>query len=807
MKKPFAMLTIFFILGLLAGFFIDIDLYIVIILSCILVFITVYIHNNITFLILVTLLGMIVIQLNLHKSEMTNFNGDMVIIRGIISDKISQNEYSTNYIVKTEYIKNKEEFLKVSEKIILKCIGNNELKIGDYVEYKSKVSLPSTNTNPKLFDYRLYLMMDDIFTMTKCKAVDIQIIERSRLSTIPKFIIDVKEKLKKSMDISLSPECSQIAKAIIFSDKTALSEKDSKTIRSIGMAHIIAVSGFHVWILSAIILYLLKLFIYQKRIRVIVCLILLWLYGGLIGYPPSVLRALIMLSCGMFADVIYRKNDSINSLCFAAFLILMFKPLWIFSVGFQLSFTAAISLLLLTPVIKKVVPNSSISAIIAVQLGILPVIAYHFNQVPIFAIIVNFIALPLISLIIVILFIMMIVSLISIKICSAIGILCGGLILSFRYMSILLYKILGLNMILPSLTTAEIIVYYMGIFMLFGYIKLKDLSREIKRVIFVYAVLVVLCIGLTDMLYNDYKIEFIDIGQGDCMHLELGNKNYLIDSGGILYGSFSAGEKVVVPYLLKSGITHLDGIFISHFDTDHCAGVPYILDNLSVDKLYISYIDYNNKLSKEIIIKAKESDVDIGILKKGDKLSIDSNSNIEIIYPKSNNEKGLSANDKSIVMLMKIFNTKILFTGDIELESESKIINDIEDIDILKVAHHGSKTSSSAKFLEKSKPEYGIISVGTNVYGHPHKSVIDRLGMYNTKVFRTDTDGLITVSITKDDYNITSYNMNKNSLIGLFKVFKMIIWNTIFVCILSLLIKKKSFVNLISLNELKMIIN
>lgn len=792
MKRPFVVLTIFLMIGLVIGYYVNINIIYAIMLLSLLTAVIVFLKKGCSYILFVAIVvfGIIIMQVSLNKSELTKYVNQNVVVSGIIIDKFSQNEYSTSWIMKADKLYVDDIVYEMNEKMLVKAIGESiTIKKGDYIEINSTIQLPNTNTNPKLFDYRLYLMMDDIYVNTKCKPDNLKIVESDRLSIVEKFFTATRDKLYGIFDSTLSEECSKIAKAVVFSDKHSLDERDEEVIRDIGIAHIIAVSGFHVWILSALIFFILKLFITKKRTRIILCLIILWSYGAIICFPPSVLRALIMLSCGVIADVLYRKNDSFNCLGLAGFIILVYKPLWIFSVGFQLSFSAALSLLLLTPILQSKLKKSSISAIIAVQIGIVPVIVYHFNKIPVFAILVNALILPLISLIIVILFILLFVSLINIQLGFVVGFVCNGMILSFKYLSNALFEVIGLNILLPSFTLFEIIVYYIIILIIFGYIKLVDFNIGIKKVIFVYGVLAVIFLSVSNMLFKDYKIEFIDVGQGDCIHTKLGNKNFLIDTGGVLYGSFNTGEKIVLPYLLKNQINHLDGMFISHFDVDHCGGATVILDSIKVDKLFVSYIDYDNELVNEIIKKAQDEGTEIEVLKKNDDLIIDENTNIKIIYPHEGINSNASDNNKSLIMLMNIYNTKILFTGDIENEAEEEVAFYIkDDIDILKVAHHGSNTSSSTNFLEKCKPEYGIISVGNNNYGHPHKLVINRLNSLGIRVLRTDKDGLITAKIDEENYSVENYNKIKYELTEILKLWKELVIFSSFVLVLAFFI-------------------
>lgn len=764
MKRPFVTLSIFLIIGILFGFYMKITYIIGLVVFVLVVLVVVIVKQSYNFIFLIGIIsfGILSIYVSVNKSQLIRFEGKELLVRGIVQKEVSKGEYSTNWILKIEKIKCKEEY-SLNEKMLLNVAGNNSITIGDYILVKGVVDLPNTNTNPKLFSYRQYLMSKGIYTTMRTKSNDIRILESGRMSFMQNVIVAVRTKFYSILECSLSGRSSDFAKAIIFSDDDMLDEEVKTEVRGIGMAHIIAVSGFHIWILCEIITRFLCVFIDNKRVRIIISLVLIWFYGALIGYPASVERTLIMVTCIKSGHIFYKRADSINSLGLAAFIILSINPMWLFGIGFQLSFSAALSLILFTKKIKIPKKLSALSAIIAVQIGIIPVLIYHFNQIPVFAILVNLILMPLVSVVIVFIFIILFISLISMKVGVMIGFVAEGLVLTFRFLSHIAYDYYGWNLVLTSPDLYEIAIYYCIVMMAFGYIRLKSFNNQIKWVVFIQSVIVVLYIGVFNLVNEEYLVEFLDIGQGDCIHLNVSNKNYLIDTGGIINGSFDNGEKVVAPYLLKEGVGKLDGLFITHFDQDHCAGAKAIMNRIKVDSLYISYLDFDNNLCKEVYNCAKISNADINIIKKGDVIDIDSNSKLKVVYPKDVKNCS-SANDKSLVMQLDVYGTKILFTGDIEQESEDKMLSYVEDIDILKVAHHGSKTSSSIKFLKKCNAECGIISVGKNNYGHPSKEVLERFDELGARVLRTDKDGFVAVEVTKNGYNIESYNRQKRWL-------------------------------------------
>ncbi len=257
--------------------------------------------------------------------------------------------------------------------------------------------------------------------------------------------------------------------------------------------------------------------------------------------------------------------------------------------------------------------------------------------------------------------------------------------------------------------------------------------KKIKYLILIFSI--ILCCGC-DKYNNFLSIHIIDVGQGDCILIKTPqNKNILVDGGD------ENSYKIIKSYLNLHKVNHLDIIFTTHFDKDHIGSLDDIINNFDVSKIYApnqisSSPHYNN-----LLIACNNSNIKLNHLSKGDSLNLDSNININVLSPsyiQDNNNKN------SIVFNLQYQDMDFLFTGDCESENETDIINsfNLSTIDFLKVAHHGSDTSSTDNFVKETSPSISVISCGyKNQYGHPHDSTLSTLNKYNSKVFRTDING------------------------------------------------------------------
>lgn len=259
----------------------------------------------------------------------------------------------------------------------------------------------------------------------------------------------------------------------------------------------------------------------------------------------------------------------------------------------------------------------------------------------------------------------------------------------------------------------SIFLYIIFLICVFNYRYLLQNTKKNRIILSFFALILV-----KSLFFQVVTINFIDVGQGDSFMVRA-DETILYDTGGNPLNTESSGEKYV-DYLRKNRIKKIDKIFLSHDDLDHIGNLDKILENIKVDEIY-----WNSK-------KYKTREVHIGEIFNG------RNYSIQVIL---NGKDGLSSNDSSLVLLLKVFNYNFLLTGDIE-ESEDKIMIK-EDIDFLKVAHHASKYSTRELFLSNNKIKNAVISVGKNRYGDPSQEVLSRLNSKDINSLRTDIDWIV----------------------------------------------------------------
>lgn len=432
-------------------------------------------------------------------------------------------------------------------------------------------------------------------------------------------------------------------------------------------------------------------------------------------------------------------------------------------------------------VVNKVKNSIKEMAIVSLAANfiIFPIMIYHFNTLSATFLISNILASPIsaISLIIGLIFIILLF------VCNPLAILfsyiLNPLLTLFAKIAQWSSNLPLSQILLPTPAIWQITIYYIILFLIF-FPKWENTTKNAfknsrtektyqfvikyqKQIILLFILLLLFPYFLTNLPSSHLTISMIDVGQGDSMLIQTPKgKNILIDGGGSELGTFDVGEKTLLPYLLDKNITKIDYMLFSHFDSDHCDGLFTILEKLPVKNVIISKQGKSSENFKQFLSIIQEKKVNVLLVQEGDNIVIDNEISINILFPQADFISENILNNNSIVAKLEWENSSgevissILLTGDIEQIAEEKLVEkyqntNILNASILKVAHHGSKSSSIQPFLELVKPKVALIGVGeNNHFGHPNEGVLQRLENLNTIIFRTDKNGEINLKIDKN---------------------------------------------------------
>ncbi len=726
-------------------------------------------------------LSFVTINYNSKSVLIQYLNSEVEIIANVLS--IRSNNEESKFIGYNVYVTSING-INVKERTILYVDREKEVELNSIVKINANVSEILSNNNKMLFNYKNSLRSDRIFVTLFCKS-DINVIEKD-YSWLNKFSITSKEKIENLFNRFMSKENANTVLSVVLGDTKYLDKDFYKNIQKTGLAHVFAVSGLHIVVIYAAFLKIFTFVGISRRISWFISWCMLWIYGFIIGFPITVLRSLLMFNFLFGSDILYRKYNSINSLIVSALILLIVNPYYLFDVGFQLSYMAALCLVVYNQIIKvKFNINNEVlnnlMLYVFVQIFTLPIMSYYFNYVSIIGIIFNLLIVPLFSGIIVFAFAVIPISFISIY----------TIVIPLKLLDFLLNTVnftinigSSLNITgfeIGSMSVIQGIYYYIFVAVVIYLLKFDKL--QCKRLIFSTAsIFYTIDLIIVPMTFRGLNLNIVDVGQGLFINLNYDKYNFIFDAGS---NSDNIGKYVVAPYLIKHGKKDIDSIFISHFHADHYSGVNDIISNCKVNNIFSS-----TDKGKELINK------DFISLNSNLNFNLKDNFKIKILWP---DKDYLSSNENNMsnVYLIEYDNIKILITGDIEKEVEEIILDRLVDVDIVIVPHHGSKTSSSEDFVNKIKPELAIFSYGRNNYGIPSLEIINRYNKVGSKILSTFEDGEINVMVNRDKIYYNTYTGNHSESTNEIYCYSIVINLIVFITILlTVFIYKKYIIDL-----------
>ncbi|MEJ6951118.1 DNA internalization-related competence protein ComEC/Rec2 [Natronospora cellulosivora (SeqCode)] len=636
-----------------------------------------------------------------------------------------------------------------------------ELSNGDVIRIMLSLSQPRKKTNPGGFSHYNYLKKQGIYSVAYYQD-DIEIIGKVD-NIFENLSIQVKNSLINIVNTTTNEPYNYLIKGFLLGEREDLPEEWVDYFTLAGIHHLLAISGLHVGFILIFFLFILKKIKLNIGIRNLFLSLLLMFYIFITGFRPSVFRAGFLSIAFLWAPYFHRKPDVLNIIGLTALLNLLLNPYELFTISFQLSYFVLISIIIWYEIINKLLP-SYIAISTAALIGSTPFTIYYFNNFTPISIISNIWAIPLMGLIVSLALISLFMGLffpfLSSLINSFLILPMQLLINGAKLMSSL--PLAYFEVRTPSIINM-IIVLFLIVSLPFLLKKRVFIINEEKRkkalyLLTVLSLLIILVNIFIPFLDNNLKITFIDVGQGDSILIRSPERRYvLIDGGDFISSNSSHGERTLLPLMRSKGIRELDFVFITHFHSDHAAGILDIIGERQINYLVFPDNFTDNNLSQEMIRRADKYDVPIIVAREGDYFRL-GDTILHILNPMANT-RAVSLNDNSIVIMLRYDHLSVLLTGDLEKYGEERIVNDGHDIasDVLKIGHHGSSTSSTESFLKAVSAEHGIISVGKNNYGHPSSEVLKRAEDFGIKIWRTDEDGAIKLKSDGSRYTIESF--------------------------------------------------
>ena len=567
------------------------------------------------------------------------------------------------------------------------------------------------------------------------------IVERFWSAPLVSYPAIWREKLTGILERSFPEDAMGFAKALLLGDRTDISYETSTDFKISGISHIIAVSGMHVSILFGAVYFLTG----KRRIpTALIGIPAVLLFAAVVGFTPSVTRAAVMQCLMMAALLLDKEYDGPTALSFAALVMLLVNPLCVSSVSFQLSFACMAGICLFSQpmnqwlqerlgkwkFLKKLAP--SVCVTLSASVLTTPLAAVHFGAVSLVSVITNLLTLWVISFIFYGVGLVCILGLFSAGAAAFVGAIVSWPV---RYV-LVTAKVLAAFPLAAVYTQSGYIVAWL----VFAYVMLAlyMAAKEKHPAAFSGLVGLALCLCIAfswaEPLLDGCRMTVLDVGQGQAILLQSGGKTFLVDCGGD-YDEDAAD--ITAETLLSQGIRRLDGIVLTHYDSDHSGGLPLLLTRIDTQLLLLPHSYDPNGVGDALRETVGEGTVEV---MEDMTLTFDG-TQLQLFAPVSYN----SGNESSMALLFRTENCAILITGDMGASGERLLLktHDLPQVDVLLVGHHGSTTSTSALLLGAVRPKYAFISVGENSYGHPAQAVLDRLAAWGCIIYRTDEDGTV----------------------------------------------------------------
>ncbi len=666
-------------------------------------------------------------------------------------------------------------------------------KKGDTVAFPGKLRALHNFNNPGGFDYKAFMAFKNIWGSTYCSAKKLHVrpSKPGKLS-ISAVIESKRRKAAHLIDASAAGDAHAVLSTLILGNRQLLPQQLKEAFNRAGASHILAISGLHIGILATASFFLFKhlALIFPplrkrglaRKTAAILTIMPVWGYGLLAGMAPSTQRAVIMASLFLLSFLVEREHDLINTLAIAALVILAIFPPALFSISFQLSFTAVAAIIFglsamqgNAPAKQIPVPAKSLLSFLAVSffaiIGTTPLVMHYFNQIAFFGILTNLLIIPVIG------FIVVPLALFSVLVIHPFTEGLAGLMLKLAGSIIdgvlpAVYRIGELPFSSVKTITPSVLELSCGYVLFFAFLVLiknkKDGASGAKTRLSPLILLMVLAAGIlaADIGYwchqrfrNPHlRVTILDVGQGSAALLELpGSGRILIDGGGFSNNKlFDIGKNVVAPFLWQKKIASLDTVVLSHPDADHLNGLVYILNHFNVKKVLSTHQEADSRAYRQFVrILADKQIPHPGFTEISRQFQINGVA-LSILYPPARKSPGAASNQNnhSLVLKAAYQGHSILFPGDIMAASEKELAAEAaRDLSatILIAPHHGSKSSNTAQFLDAVKPEVVIVSAGhQNRFNLPSPCVLERYRSKNCKIMDTAKNGALRISMDKD---------------------------------------------------------
>lgn len=610
--------------------------------------------------------------------------------------------------------------------------------------------LPITGfANPGVFDTELMAKIQGIRGRITVRAGEVQYVETPKPWRA--YLAEVGTKMRQQLDKFMPKKDAAVLAGMTLGGYDGIEDETVRSFSTTGIVHILSVSGSHIALLIGFILSVMNGLRVQEKYSLCVAAASIVGYSLICGFSPPVLRSVLM-GIAMLVGLYMQKNEDRGAVLTGVVIVMLcYRPRWLLDIGFQLSFMSTAGLIYLFPQLEMLLLErlpkfvaAALAVTIAAQLAVLPLLVYYFHQLSLSSLAANLVVVPLLEFIVVLTLF--------------------GLMVSFLILPAGVFMLLAASLLLgPALRMTELIaswplaaitiartpvfmaaVYYLFLWALFRFWPLTNLEEKERKFVLLFTSLAMMITVLTTTFRpQPFTVYFIDVGQGDsALIITPEKKTILLDTGG-LRGDYNTGERILVPFLRYLGIKRLDVLALSHGHHDHAGGAARLAQLVPIDEVLLPREEPSEDI--EQLLHVVQGCSKIKRISSGEKFML-GKCQFDIIQAPEAIDAETTGNESSAIVRVTVDGRSLVFTGDATEEEElAAAVSNIR-ADVLKVSHHGSKTSSTPVFLSAVQPRLAVISVGANNhFGHPAPETLANLQATRAQVLRTDQLGNIKV--------------------------------------------------------------
>lgn len=736
-----------------------------------------------------------------HYRTLSPAEGSVHAVTGRISSPLDRDPGRTAFTLAVDHIGD-----TAASGTLRATVRDETLMAGydDRVSLVGRLHPPRGFRNPGGFDYPAFLARQGVYAVFSIKhGSDVRVLEHG--TGILRSIQALRERIRQAFLAAVKGEGAAILLAMTIGEEGSLTDDLRERFMSAGVTHIISISGSHLGMVAVLCFWITRhaLFLLPERtyhwitvhadprkVAALVTVVPVTFYAFLAGGQIATIRSLIMILAALAAMVLDREGDLLPALSLAALITLLMNPQALFDISFQLSYLSVLSIAFVVATWNAMALPADTFGTRAAHHALLlfvvscaatlvtgPLVALYFNQISIVGVIANMVIVPFTGAVVVPLGLL----------CGILSLLTGHLPLASQnqFVADLFVTLVSFFARIPfssihlpppgALLAAGYFVLLVASAvlararLLARYRPLESSSRPPRSAVAAMAASGVLIVAAAAFLFfrdQGNTITFLDVGQGDCTIVQTGSgRNILIDGGGTRDNRFDIGRAVLAPYLWDRGIRTIDLAVLSHPHPDHMNGLLAVLKSFTVREVWGAGLDASLPGYAEFQRLINDRGIPFRTVSAGHRAQI-GNTRLDVLHPRpsflqSPKRPYAAENDRSLVIRMKAQGKTLLFAGDIHGSGEKSLLQNVPDLacDVVKVPHHGSRTSSSREFIEAVRPTMAVITVGDgNLYRHPAEEVVARYKENGAALYRTDRHGAVLVRLGQTGLTVRTWS-------------------------------------------------